>query len=338
MRTSTPGPVIEAFSIEERLTVCNMSIEGGARCGYVNPDETTIAYLRGRPVRARGRGVRAGGALVAAMRSDPDARYADRVELDGEPTRAVGDLGDQPGPERGGRRDAAARGRPARRRARVGGRGLRLHEPAPGRAARRHRGRRLLHRLVHERPDQRPARGRARRAHRARSRPGVRALVVPGSQAVARQAEAEGLPEVFRSAGFEWREPGCSMCLAMNPDKLVGRELCASSSNRNFKGRQGSPTGRTLLDVARDGRGGGAARRGRRRAGDPLDGRAHRARARAAAACCAATTSTPTGSSRRASCAASCSTASASTRSRTIARRRRAITRSTTRASRARAC
>jgi 3-isopropylmalate/(R)-2-methylmalate dehydratase large subunit len=75
----------------------------------------------------------------------------------------------------------------------------------------------------------------------------VRALVVPGSMAVARQAEEEGLHEVFQAAGFEWREPGCSMCLAMNPDKLVGRELCASSSNRNFKGRQGSSTGRTVL-------------------------------------------------------------------------------------------
>jgi 3-isopropylmalate/(R)-2-methylmalate dehydratase large subunit len=87
----------------------------------------------------------------------------------------------------------------------------------------------------------------ARVARSGRVAPGVRALVVPGSQAVARQAREEGLDEVFRSAGFEWREPGCSMCLAMNPDKLVGRELCASSSNRNFKGRQGSPTGRTLL-------------------------------------------------------------------------------------------
>ena len=75
----------------------------------------------------------------------------------------------------------------------------------------------------------------------------MRTLVVPGSQAVAREAEAEGLPEVFRAAGFDWREAGCSMCLAMNPDKLVGDEICASSSNRNFKGRQGSPKGRTLL-------------------------------------------------------------------------------------------
>jgi 3-isopropylmalate/(R)-2-methylmalate dehydratase large subunit len=84
-------------------------------------------------------------------------------------------------------------------------------------------------------------------ARTGRVAPGVRTLVVPGSHDVAREAEKEGLPEIFRSAGFDWREPGCSMCLAMNPDKLSGRELCASSSNRNFKGRQGSPTGRTLL-------------------------------------------------------------------------------------------
>jgi 3-isopropylmalate/(R)-2-methylmalate dehydratase large subunit len=87
----------------------------------------------------------------------------------------------------------------------------------------------------------------ARIARLGKVKPHVKALVVPGSQAVARAAEAEGLHEVFRSAGFEWRLPGCSMCLAMNPDKLSGREICASSSNRNFKGRQGSPAGRTLL-------------------------------------------------------------------------------------------
>jgi len=87
----------------------------------------------------------------------------------------------------------------------------------------------------------------ARVAKTGRVAAGVKALIVPGSQAVARQAREEGLDEVFRSAGFEWREPGCSMCLAMNPDKLVGSQISASSSNRNFKGRQGSPTGRTLL-------------------------------------------------------------------------------------------
>ena len=87
----------------------------------------------------------------------------------------------------------------------------------------------------------------ARVARTGHVKPGIRALVVPGSQDVARQAEEEGLDEVFRSAGFDWREPGCSMCLAMNPDKLSGNEICASASNRNFKGRQGSPKGRTLL-------------------------------------------------------------------------------------------
>ena len=87
----------------------------------------------------------------------------------------------------------------------------------------------------------------ARVAKTGQVKPTVRALVVPGSQEVAHQAEAEGLDEIFRAAGFQWREPGCSMCLAMNPDKLRGREVCASSSNRNFKGRQGSPSGRTLL-------------------------------------------------------------------------------------------
>ena len=87
----------------------------------------------------------------------------------------------------------------------------------------------------------------ARVARSGQVDPKVRALVVPGSQKVARQAEEEGLDEIFREHGFQWREPGCSMCLAMNPDKLKGREVCASSSNRNFKGRQGSPSGRTLL-------------------------------------------------------------------------------------------
>ena len=87
----------------------------------------------------------------------------------------------------------------------------------------------------------------ARIAETGHVKEGVRALVVPGSQEVAREAEAEGLHLVFEKAGFEWRQAGCSMCLAMNPDKLIGRELCASSSNRNFKGRQGSPSGRTLL-------------------------------------------------------------------------------------------
>ena len=139
--------------------------------------------------------------------------------------------------------------------------------------------------------------------------PGVRALVVPGSERVRRAAEREGLHEIFQAAGFEWRGAGCSMCLAMNPDRLEGREICASSSNRNFKGRQGSPTGRTLLMSPGDGRRGGNRRRGRRRAaGAVRRGGARMSRistaSRAARCRCAATTSTriassPRGSSRR---------------------------------------
>ena len=109
------------------------------------------------------------------------------------------------------------------------------------------RDRRRIRRFLHQRAAVGPARGRAHRAAVTTSRRTCRALVVPGSQAVRAAAEREGLDQVFTEAGFEWRGAGCSMCLAMNPDKLEGREVCASSSNRNFKGRQGSPTGRTLL-------------------------------------------------------------------------------------------
>ena len=118
---------------------------------------------------------------------------------------------------------------------------------AAGRSDRRHEDRRGVHRVVHERPPVRPARGGGDRARADAWRAHVRALVVPGSRRVRDEAEREGLHEIFREAGFEWREAGCSMCLAMNPDRLNGREISASSSNRNFKGRQGSPTGRTLL-------------------------------------------------------------------------------------------
>jgi len=240
------GPVIDAFSIEERLTVCNMSIEGGARCGYVNPDDATIAYLRGRPFSPEGAAFDRAARWWRAAASDPDARYADRALLDGtriapsvtwgiNPGQSVAvnerlpRVADLPDDERASAEEAYAY------------MSLRPGEPLAGTAV----DVCFIGSCTNGRiSDLREA---ARVARTGKVAPGVKALVVPGSQAVANQALAEGLPEVFRSAGFEWREPGCSMCLAMNPDKLVGRELCASSSNRNFKGRQGSPTGRTLL-------------------------------------------------------------------------------------------
>jgi len=240
------GRVIQALAMEKRLTVCNMSIEGGARCGYVNPDETTIDYLRGREFAPKGAAFDRAARWWRQMASDADARYDDRVELDGNrlapsvtwginPGQSVAidealpRIADLPDDERSSAEEA------------YGYMMLRPGAPLAGTAV----DVCFIGSCTNGRiSDLREA---ARVARTGKVKPGVRALVVPGSQAVARQAEEEGLPEVFRSAGFDWREPGCSMCLAMNPDKLVGRELCASSSNRNFKGRQGSPTGRTLL-------------------------------------------------------------------------------------------
>jgi 3-isopropylmalate/(R)-2-methylmalate dehydratase large subunit len=240
------GPVIEAMTIEERLTVCNMSIEGGARAGYINPDEATFDYLRGRPYGPQGEDFARAVARWRSFASGPAARYADRVEVSGgeiEPTVTWGINPGQscgvnepiprpaevPDAERPGFAEALAFMR------------LRPGEPVAGtRIDVAFIGSCTNGRLS----DLREA---ARVAAKGRVAPHVRALVVPGSQEVARQAEAEGLDQVFRAAGFEWREAGCSMCLAMNPDKLVGDQIGASSSNRNFKGRQGSPTGRTLL-------------------------------------------------------------------------------------------
>jgi 3-isopropylmalate/(R)-2-methylmalate dehydratase large subunit len=240
------GPVIEAFSMEERLTLCNMSIEGGARVGYVNPDEVTFAYLSGRELAPQGAAFERAVAWWRSMASDPDAHYDERFELDGAEIQPTVTWGINPGQSCGVNepipRLADVR---AEERAQVAEAlefmGLHGGEPIAGTKI----DVAFIGSCTNGRiSDLREA---ARVAKSGRVAKGVRTYVVPGSQAVARQAEAEGLPEVFRAAGFDWREPGCSMCLAMNPDKLVGRELCASSSNRNFKGRQGSPTGRTLL-------------------------------------------------------------------------------------------
>ncbi|MDH3520458.1 MAG: 3-isopropylmalate dehydratase large subunit [Myxococcales bacterium] len=240
------GPVLDAMSVEERLTVCNMSIEGGARCGYVNPDALTFEYLRGREFAPRGDAFERAVQWWRGIASDPDAHYDDRVALDGDrvapsvtwginPGQSVGvderlpRPADAPDAERSGLEEA------------YGYMDLRAGEPVAGTPI----DVAFIGSCTNGRiSDLREA---ARVAQLGKVAPGVKALVVPGSHAVAQQAEREGLPEIFRAAGFEWREPGCSMCLAMNPDKLVGREMCASSSNRNFKGRQGSPTGRTLL-------------------------------------------------------------------------------------------
>ena len=239
------GAAVERMSMDERMTMCNMSIEGGARIGYVNPDETTFEYLAGRPFAPAGDAFDRAKNWWRSMASDADAAYDDVVELDGaaieprvtwgiNPGQSVGVSERIPDPASSAS-DAGAIGEALEFMGFTAGApisGTRVDVAFVGSCTNS--------RLSDLREAARVAKG-----HRVASH--VRALVVPGSKNVRRAAEAEGLHEVFREAGFEWRGAGCSMCLAMNPDRLNGREVCASSSNRNFKGRQGSPTGRTLL-------------------------------------------------------------------------------------------
>jgi 3-isopropylmalate/(R)-2-methylmalate dehydratase large subunit len=240
------GDVFDRMSMEERMTVCNMSIEGGARCGYVNPDAKTVAYLNGRPYVDMSN-FEATATRWLSFASDADAVYDDVVKIaaeDIEPTVTWGISPDH---------------------------GVAISEliPDPANASSEIEKQSIDEALAYMKlPAGTPIKGvkidvaflgsctngrlsdfreaaKYLKGHKVAA--GVHAIAVPGSQIVAIQCEKEGLDQVFRDAGFEWRAAGCSMCLAMNPDKLIGDQLCASSSNRNFKGRQGSSTGRTVL-------------------------------------------------------------------------------------------
>ena len=240
------GSTIEAMSMEERMTLCNMSIEGGARCGYVNPDQTTYKYLKGRECAPQGDEFEQAVTWWESLRSDADADYDDIVVFDAKdipptvtwgisPDQAIGVDETVPGLE-----SFQSDEQPLIREAYI------YMDLAPGQPMLGTPvdvcfiGSCTNGRLSDLREAAKVAQGR----HVAQ---GIKAFVVSGSEQVKQQAEAEGLDEIFVEAGFEWREPGCSMCLAMNPDKLKGRQISASSSNRNFKGRQGSASGRTLL-------------------------------------------------------------------------------------------
>ena len=231
------GSAIDRMTIEERMTICNMSIEGGARAGYVNPDETTFAFLRGRRFAPEGDAFDRAVNWWRQLASDADAPYDDRVQLDASSVEPTVTWGINPGQS------------------------VSITESIPGNAddealafmgfkrGNRVQGTRIdvafIGSCTNGRLSDLEEAARIVRGHRVA--PHVKALVVPGSNAVAREAESRGLHEVFKAAGFEWRGAGCSMCLGMNTDRLQGTQVCASSSNRNFKGRQGSPTGRTLL-------------------------------------------------------------------------------------------
>ena len=240
------GSVFDEFSMEERMTACNMSIEGGARVGYVNPDEKTFEYLRGRNYSPDENSWDDAVSAWLSFSSDEGCEYDDLVSIDAadivptvtwgiNPAQAIGIDEVIPDPQRAPEGEAASISEAIEYMQLVPGapiKGTPIDVAFIGSCT---NGR--LSDLEEV----------ASRIGGHTVREGVKAIVVPGSQVVSKLAQEKGLDRVFVEAGFEWRAAGCSMCLAMNPDKLIGDQLCASSSNRNFKGRQGSPTGRTML-------------------------------------------------------------------------------------------
>jgi 3-isopropylmalate/(R)-2-methylmalate dehydratase large subunit len=241
------GPAIEALDMEGRLAVCNMSIEGGARAGYINPDETTYEYLKGREYVPEGEAFEERKRYWESIASDDDAEYDDVVTVDADGLDPLVTWGINPGQV------------------------IEISEPVPhpddfeARTDREAAEQALDHMEIEaggsmlgydvdvaflgtctngRLSDFREA---ARILENHDVDEDVRALAVPGSETVRAQCEAEGIDQTFIEAGFQWRRAGCSMCLAMNDDALEGDEVCASSSNRNFVGRQGSKDGRTVL-------------------------------------------------------------------------------------------
>jgi 3-isopropylmalate/(R)-2-methylmalate dehydratase large subunit len=240
------GEAIRALDMAGRLTVCNMSIEAGARAGMIAPDETTFAYIKGRPFSPKGEAFDHAVAYWRTLASDEDAVYDKIVVMDAaeivpmvtwgtSPEAVVPITGQVPDPA-----DVADEAKRAEMTRMLHYMGLSAGQALSGLPI----DVVFIGSCTNSRiEDLRAAAAIARGRHVA---PGVRALVVPGSGLVKLEAEAEGLDRVFLEAGFEWREAGCSMCLGMNPDKLTPGQRCASTSNRNFEGRQG-PGGRTHL-------------------------------------------------------------------------------------------
>ena len=239
------GSLFDSFSMEERMTVCNMSIEGGARCGYVNPDQKTFDYIKGRPYSPSDENWDEAVQKWKSFASDSE--YDDTVDISAEdiaPTVTWGVSPDQGFSIEGLIPDPKVEENENDR--------LSIQEAIdymklePGNPI---KGTKIdvafLGSCTNGRLSDFREVAKFLKGHKVSE--GVKAIAVPGSQIVDLMAKKEGIDKIFSEAGFEWRGAGCSMCLAMNPDKLVGDQLCASSSNRNFKGRQGSPTGRTVL-------------------------------------------------------------------------------------------
>ena len=235
------GAAVGNMTMEQRMTLCNMSIEGGALCGYVNPDQTTVDYLRGRFYAPKGQKFNELARWWLSLASNPKkAEYDDAVEFDACQFKPMVTWGTNPGqaiaisekiPEPQNQDDADA---------------LKYMRFEPGEFI---KGKKINQVFIGSCTNGRLSdfmeAGEILRNRKIAR--GVKAIAVPGSRLVKKQAEDQGLDQIFIKAGFEWRKPGCSMCLAMNPDKLEGDEICASTSNRNYRGRQGSPAGRTIL-------------------------------------------------------------------------------------------
>jgi 3-isopropylmalate/(R)-2-methylmalate dehydratase large subunit len=240
------GTTVEAMSMEARMTLCNMSIEGGARCGYVNPDQTTYDYLQSREFAPQGLAWKAAVAWWQTLRSERDAVYDDVVVVEAADIAPTVTWGITPGQSISIDETLPTVESFAKDDHVLAEEAFAYMDLVPGQPLKGTAidvcfiGSCTNGRLSDLQEAARVVQGRT-------VAEGVKAFVVPGSEQVKQQAEAEGLDEIFTAAGLEWREAGCSMCLAMNPDKLQGRQISASSSNRNFKGRQGSASGRTLL-------------------------------------------------------------------------------------------
>ena len=240
------GDVFDGFSMEERMTVCNMSIEGGARVGYVNPDEKTFEYLKGRPYSPVGDAWDAAVENWKSFVSDPDCDFDDEVDFDAStiaptvtwginPEQAISIVENVPTVEGADEKDKAVIAEALEY----------MKLPAGSPIAGTKVDVCFIGSCTNGRLSDFEEAAKYLKGHKVAD--SVKAIVVPGSQVVDVICREKGLHTVFEEAGFEWRGAGCSMCLAMNPDKLIGDQLSASSSNRNFKGRQGSPIGRTVL-------------------------------------------------------------------------------------------
>ena len=240
------GPAIHELSMEERMTICNMSIEGGARCGYINPDEKTFTYIKDKQCAPKNENWNEALLWWKSLKSDANSIYDDVIKFDASKVEPTVTWGITPGQSVGINQQIPLLEELSPNDQFIAEEAYEYMGFKPGQS-------------IKDTPidvcfigsctngrisDLRVA---AKVLKDKKVSTNIKAFVVPGSEKVATEAKQEGLDKIFKNSGFQWREPGCSMCLAMNSDKLIGNQVSASSSNRNFKGRQGSPTGRTLL-------------------------------------------------------------------------------------------